>query len=183
MENPFFVPKGRQSKAATQEENKPLQSHKESTFPFPSAYLIFLGQWPLGVLCGLNEFGEVGHSLTSFCLFPSLLLLGNGRASTGREKLLSAHLILVVDWNSKHPTFTSSLSGEKRHKKSISTFNGWFLFPIKSNTISLKNSSNASILISTICSRFCTSCIASGWVGCMPTYQCKWKGREAPLLG
>lgn len=37
-----------------------------------------------------------------------------------------------------------------------------------------------------ICSKFYTSCIASGWsgwIGCIPTYQCRWEGREAPSSG
>lgn len=42
-ENQVSVPKRRQSKPATQKENKPRRSHKDSVFPFPLAYPMFLG--------------------------------------------------------------------------------------------------------------------------------------------
>lgn len=78
----------------------------------------------------------------------------------GRQKLISVHFILVVDWYSKHPQHSNPHYPGRRDIKNAS--NGGFLSPVKLNTVSLKNSSNASILISTICSKFYTSCIVSG---------------------
>lgn len=102
MEKQFSVPKRGYVYHCHSRGEHTSQKSQGKCVSFSFYILMSLDHWLLGGLCGPNEFGEVGHSLKPIC-FPSfLLLLVHGRAFVTGEKLISAHLILVVHWCSKH---------------------------------------------------------------------------------